>query len=199
MTGPTLARLPFAPPHPQPYVSLNFADRPRNRPLQHPGLRRLAHTLKLPPSILRHGQILLLGLFVSGCAASGMPFAKLQPPNDKAVIYIYRPSFIAGSANVWNLSANGSPIADVSNGGYIAYVTDPGNVTFSAKLRPGLLLITSILIREEELITVYAEAGSSYYIRFNLGPSMEMIPNEEGEREIAGLHRFDLADTNAKH
>lgn len=165
------------------------------RPTQIGGFT-LMSTLSL--SRLRYGAVISIAVLASGCAAAGPRFAKLPPSTNEAVIYVYRQSFIAGSANVWDLYANGAPIAEVSNGGYVAYVTDPGNVTFSAKLRPGILLLTSLLIREEELITVYAEPGESYYVRFNLGPSMELMPNTDGEREIAELHRFQLSGAHAE-
>lgn len=143
--------------------------------------------------------VLLIGLLVSACSASGPRYRPVAPSSGEAIINVYRPDRFPGSANVYHLVANGQHIAEVSNGGYCVYRAEPGNVSFSTELRPGVgTILPALLMKEQELITVPAEAGETYYVRFDvMGPSMELVPPAEGAAEIADLREFDLVGPNA--
>lgn len=131
--------------------------------------------------------------FVGACAsASGPKFTPVAAQTDKAVIYIYRVGSIVGAANSWHLQANGKRVTKVTNGGYYVHYSRPGNVTFSAELQPGVgTLLLAPLLPVEELITVPAKAGEIYYVRFKIGPSMQLVNQFEGQSEIKSLNMFD--------
>lgn len=70
---------------------------------------------------------LVVGL--PGCATTSGPLFKESPvPGGKAVLYFYRESAIMGSGVTHELYVNGEYLAEVTNGGYIPFVADPGQV-----------------------------------------------------------------------
>ncbi len=64
-----------------------------------------------------------------GCAATGALFKEVQVPEGKAVLYFYREWGFEGSGVAQELYVNGEYLVEVTNGGYIPYVADPGQVT----------------------------------------------------------------------
>jgi len=109
-------------------------------------------------------------------------------PADKAVVYIYRPagSGAGGVAIPFDVKANGKPVITLVQGGYYAYVTDPGNIEF-ATFEIGLMAPNST-----SSITVDAKAGQAYYLKGAHGKglggraSLAPVSPEAGSNEIAG-------------
>ncbi len=135
--------------------------------------------------------ILVCLVLLASCSASGPRFLRETPDTVKANIYVYKVGRFVGSANAWYLSANGRRITVVKNEGYFPFAADPGNVTFSAKLRAGFgTLLLAAFIPEAELITINVEPNKEYFVRFRLGPSMELVPKEQGLKEIEGIRRL---------
>lgn len=130
---------------------------------------------------------------IAGCAATGKSFVMSTPTSDKGLIYVYRPPQTMTGGLSWNLSANGVRLTVVKNGGYFPYYAAPGNVTFSAKKRPGLGDLI-VLEAEKELITINVEPGEVYFVRFTFhrgafvaGAVMEIVDKSTGEAEILDL------------
>jgi hypothetical protein len=137
----------------------------------------------------------ILGVAMLGCSAHGPLFdpAASAPRQGQGTIVVYRISRGPGAANAWYLNANGRPLTVITNGGYYAYQADPGNVTFSARLKPNVLNWWAVLLGFHDLITVPVEAGQVYYVRFNLFETMEMIDQETALKELHELRAFDAA------
>jgi uncharacterized protein DUF2846 len=150
----------------------------------------------------RHGKyisylflVLVMVCLMVGCSATGKTFVPSTPTVDSGIIYIYRPSRFLGSGNVWDLRANGTRVTAVQNGGWFAYDSKPGSVTFYSKLRPGLgTLITALFMSEKEMITINVEAGEVYFVKFDhasKGPYMELVDKDKGKSEIVKLKMND--------
>ena len=129
-------------------------------------------------------------LIGAACAATGPVFSPMEPPARKALIYVYRIAGVVGAGAAFNLKANEKGIAIVGNGGYYAYLSNPGTITFSAKLRPGLGHLLAFQ-EWDDLLTIEAEPKTVYYVRFRIGPTMELVRADVGKGELRGLKRFD--------
>ena len=140
--------------------------------------------------VLSLGIALLAGL---GCAASGPVFSRSVPKPGTALIHIYRLAETIGGGASYCLGANQELITIITNGGYYTYVASPGNTTFSMKHKPGIIIVLR-LRPFQDVITVPAEAGEIYFVRFDYVGRMELVSTAEGEREIQELHRFERAD-----
>src|SRR5208337_3534309 len=71
---------------------------------------------------------------------------KWEIPADKSVVYIYRPvgpMFGADIKMPFEVKANGKVITTLTQGGYYAYVTEPGNIEFGA-FDTGFMAPTSV-------------------------------------------------------
>jgi hypothetical protein len=132
---------------------------------------------------------------ITACAATGEVFVKSTPTSGNGLIYVYRPWRILGSGNAWYLSVNGVRMTTVTNGGYFPFDLKPDNVTFFAKLRPGIgTLLPALIQPEQEMITINVEPSEVYFVKFDhkiTGPYMELVDNNTGETEIQGLKMFD--------
>ena len=138
---------------------------------------------------------LLIACTIAGCGATGKRFVPVEPVADTALIYIYRPSRFLGSGNIWYLKTNGAQVTAVRNGGWFAYHSKPGDVTFYSNLRPGVgTVLYGMLDSDKEMITLSVEAGTTYYVKFDhhmSGPYMELVDKSTGESEIQGLKMME--------
>ena len=82
--------------------------------------------------MIRHPMLVMaVALVLAGCAR-GAPFQPLETlSQDKAVIYIYRPSAF-GFAVDYDVKRGDAVIVTMKSHGYYPYVTDPGLVELSA-------------------------------------------------------------------
>ena len=109
-------------------------------------------------------------------------------PVDKAVVYIYRPTGPMFGADVkipFDVKANGEPVTTLVQGGYCAYITEPGQIEFTA-FDTGFMAPTSVFS-----VTVDAKAGLAYYLKGAHGKGiagrahLEPVSSEAGANEIA--------------
>jgi hypothetical protein len=139
--------------------------------------------------------MLLIVCTITGCSATGKNFVPVEPEANKALIYIYRPDRFLGSGNVWYLSANDAQVTAVRNGGWFAYHSKPGEVTFYSNLRPGVgTILQGSLDSDKEMITIDVETGKTYFVKFDhrmSGPYMELVDNGTGDSEIRGLKMME--------
>lgn len=125
--------------------------------------------------------LLLLGLFLLSSCAAGPKFTKVDTiPEDKGVVYIYRPASPIGMAVVYQVIANSTVIMPLQNGGYYAYFAKPGENEFQAATES----ISSV--------TLDVKPGQTYYIKGTLGvgfavgrPRLAIVTADVGEKEIA--------------
>ena len=121
-------------------------------------------------------------------------------PADKAVVYIYRPNppvsagdwFFGsgGAADVgisFDVKTNGKVVTTLVKGGYYAYLTEPGEIEFTAcEHNPGFFGPKSTFS-----ITLDAKAGQAYYLKGAHGKGgagrahLELVSPEVGAQEIA--------------
>jgi hypothetical protein len=118
--------------------------------------------------------------------ASGSSFQLGETiPSDKAVVYIYRPSgSTGGKAMPFGVRVSDKVVTTQVQGGYYAYLTEPGNIEFTV-FEIGLMAPKST-----SSITVDAKAGLAYYLKGSHGKGaggrahLESVSPEVGANEI---------------
>lgn len=115
-----------------------------------------------------------------GCAPTlGDAYKRVETvPSAKALVYIYRPSGLGGAV-YYDVKANGKVVTTLYNGTYYPYVTDPGEIEFSAKTEAS------------DEVTIDAKTNQTYFLRGTVGlgffvghPHLMVVPAEEAEKEI---------------
>lgn len=145
---------------------------------------------------------------LAGCSATGPAFQEVgAAPQDKATIYVYRPSSLVNSGNAPNLFVNGVDHGQLWNAGYIPVSLPPGEISVvlqGDRWKWGLPPIST---------KARVEAGKAYYFRMGnsidfadftgsgnnesassrvvtpvLGSSIQIqqVPADYGRKEIAG-------------
>jgi Protein of unknown function (DUF2846) len=145
-----------------------------------------------------------LALIVAVCAACGASFKDSAAqtravPLGKAHVYVYREASIYGSGDSYDLYANSHLIARMTNGGYFDFDVDPGQVALGVhEVVIPLAILTHLLnnlsLDSHPLYTVRAQAGQTYYVKFELGiPDFKMTPvSKDGAvAAMSGMNRFD--------
>ena len=146
---------------------------------------------------------LVVGL--PGCATTSGPLFKEVPvPEDKAVLYFYREWDFRGSAYNHELYVNGEYFAEATNGGYIPYIADSGQVNIvSHQLRNKFFRDTGIMSQPLGTFESFGNLGPGiievnanevYYFKYQLiwgtGFRLTRVPQEIGKQEIQGLNLF---------
>ncbi len=114
-------------------------------------------------------------LLLAGCA-TGRNFQKADKiPEGMGVVYIYRPWNFGGGSSP-ELRVNGVPVIKrFTNGGYYPYFSK----TWCE------VQIKNELQGMESAVTLYIEAGQTYYIKFTINSfDLTVVPPEVGEKEI---------------
>lgn len=168
---------------------------------------------KLNVVAARFGKFLVMALLVlpllpvvglQGCAATGPLFKEVEVPEDKAVLYFYRKSSIVGSGLSHELYVNGEYITEITNGGYIPYMADPGQVNIvSTQTRGEFFRKTGLWSKAMEKVEshgnlgpgiIEVQPGAVYYFKCEgkVGTDLllKRVPEEIGKREIQGLNLF---------
>lgn len=126
--------------------------------------------------------ILIAGvLWGSGCATLGPVYTKVDKvPQDRGLVYIYRPSSIMGSGVAYDVKVGDNVVTTLHSGGYFPYFSTPGEVEFWAKTE------------SRSAVTIDVKSGQVYYIKGSLGvgffvgrPHLMVVPADVGEKEIA--------------
>lgn len=128
--------------------------------------------------------------------ATAADIAKLlgnvQVSANRAWICLYRPSRFVGSANVYRVTVNGRPVADMTIGTRSLYPVAPGRVILQGRPLPSILNIGLALgLMEKPNIAFDVEAGKVYFVDvktgFAGGPQFEFVDAPAGLRAIQGL------------
>ncbi|HEV8642485.1 MAG TPA: DUF2846 domain-containing protein [Methylomirabilota bacterium] len=130
------------------------------------------------------GLVVVAGIALAGCA-TGAPFRKIETiPSGKAVIYIYRPSAL-GPAVQYDVKRGDTVITTMKAQGYYPYITDPGEVELWAETE------------SKASVTLDVKPGEVYFVKAGIGmgffvgrPRLQVVPREEGEKEIAECCKF---------
>jgi len=108
-------------------------------------------------TLMKHLIISISILILSGCANTGARFNSStleSAPDDKALVYFYRPSAFQGSAISFNIVANGIKIGELDNGAYTKIT-----------LTPDTYKVHSQTMAIDRISTFVFEAGKTYFIR----------------------------------
>jgi hypothetical protein len=119
-------------------------------------------------------------LILNSCASLGPQFQKVETfPNDKGLVYIYRPSSFIGSGVSYDVKVGETPVTTLHNGGYYPYFSEPGEVEFRAKTE------------SKSSVTLDIKPGQIYYIKGTVGvgfvvgrPHLMIVESNIAENEI---------------
>jgi len=130
--------------------------------------------------------LVLCSVFLFGCTtAKGPAFTPItQIPDDKALIYIYKPK--AYGMSMWKVKVNGEVITVLRRGGYYPYLATPGSYLISAEMLPRFGNLIVAHIEPERTVTLTALAGNTYYIKSHSGinPRLAIVTAKVGKREL---------------
>jgi hypothetical protein len=119
----------------------------------------------------------LAGLSAAGCFAQGEPFKRVAPSSTMAIVYVYRPYHVSGSADDPMITCGHDSIA-IRSGGYHAFIAEPGTISCSTdggarvsfEVRPE----REYFVREEVVMKLGPDA-----------PSLVKVGHDEGMDEIS--------------
>jgi len=129
--------------------------------------------------------LIFSSLFISNCASTYLTVQDTQsfpkPPDDKGIIYFYRPSAFAGAAVSYDIRLNDNIIGAVRNGTYFYKMLEPGSYVFWARTEA------------KKEINMEIESGKNQYIKCGVGwgffvghPKFSVVPEVTGKNEIKG-------------
>jgi len=124
---------------------------------------------------------------LSGCSASvsGPSFQKIQIPEGKGVIYVYRPAASYKTAGLRPQVTCGQDGVDLGSGGYYPFIVDPGTTTCR---------VTAIdLIKTTSEVDVPCTAGQENYVKdedhlaivWGVRPHLDLMDRATGEKEAS--------------
>ncbi len=124
--------------------------------------------------------------------ALGVQFKQAEIPAGKAVVYIYRPEGYGkgGLAMPFGVMVNGKDITTLIEGGYYAYICDPGQIAFVVHE------IGFMAPKDTSSVSVNAEAGQAYYLKGSHGKGaigrahLESVSPATGSSEITGCKQI---------
>ncbi len=130
---------------------------------------------RIKKRLLNIALLFIVALLFANCAM-GPAYQRVDNiPAGMGVVYIYRPAKFVGGGNSPELRVNGVPkINRFINGGYYPFFLKPGEVEFSIELGGRVMPIT-----------LYIEAGQTYYIRHGMPIRLTLVSPKIGEKEIA--------------
>jgi hypothetical protein len=135
--------------------------------------------------ILRRSVLILIcliaALTLNSCASLGPPYQKVATiPDDKGLVYIYRPGSFIGGGVSYDVKIGETPITTLYTGGYYPYFSKPGEVEFWAKTE------------SKSSVTLDVKPGQTYYIKGTVGvgfivgrPHLMVVEPNVAETEIA--------------
>jgi len=137
--------------------------------------------------------LLFLGL-LSGCASLGPVYQEADlVPEDKGLVYIYRPSSFVGGGVSYDVKVGETPVTTLYNGGYYPYLSAPGEVEFWAKTE------------SRSAVTLDVKVGETYFVKGTVGvglivgrPHLTVVPNETGFQEIVECKLIPEKELSAK-
>lgn len=120
--------------------------------------------------------------------AAAMP----SVPPEKALIYVYRTKAFGGSANIYRLSVDGSPVADLAVGTKYESVVEPGTVRISAATVPNILNFgLNLALQSKPSVDIQLPRGSAVAIEvssgFSGGPVFTQKTLEQAQAASTGF------------
>ncbi len=104
--------------------------------------------------------VIFILLFQVGCSTLGEKFNNAErAPNDKALIYFYRPYSLIGYLRSPDVVFRGKKVGALPSGGYLLLKTEPG----TAKIYP------TFSGAENGEFEISVDAGKVYFVRFEPG------------------------------
>lgn len=136
--------------------------------------------MKLNAPKLTVALTLLMLALLSGCTSLGPIYQKVDTlPEDKGLVYIYRPNSFVGGGVSYDVKVGEKPIMTLYNGGYYPYFSSPGEVEFWAKSE------------SRSAVTIDVETGKTYFLKGTVGvgflvgrPHLTIVSSETGMSEI---------------
>lgn len=116
-----------------------------------------------------------------GCATAKGPIFQAieQIPQEKGVVYVYRPDSFVGAAVHYDVYAGDIKLCDLVRGGYCSYLARPGELEIWGKTEA------------KGSVTVDVKAGQEYYVKGGLSvgvlvghPNLTIVDKSVGEQEI---------------
>ena len=110
--------------------------------------------------------LILAGVIVLvACNATGPKFESLsQPSNDSAIVYFVRPASSTLAVRSINISINGTPYAELTNGGYTIAELEPGKYEFEQSFNH--TFGDAEALKHLRKISANLESGELYYVAF---------------------------------
>jgi hypothetical protein len=117
---------------------------------------------------------------LAGCAAGGAKFSTVDSiPEQKALVYIYRPNSFVGGAIKYHVAVGDKRIVYLVRGGYFPFLAEPGETEFWARTEA------------RAAATEYLAPGETYYLRGKVGigvvagrPKLQFVSAEEARGEL---------------
>ena len=133
---------------------------------------------------------LLTLLLLTGCSAGGPPFQAPAAPQDKAVLWLFRPSTVVGAANTDYIAVNGKLAARLDVGEYTTVTVPPGPVVIKQKQVAPFFVVAIRVLQElggfGEVLTFTAEPGRNYFIEFSEG---DLVDTDRARSRIGSMSR----------
>lgn len=127
----------------------------------------------------------VLAVTMWGCARQDPQFSRVNPPDGKAVIYVYRQGELDESAVTFYISVDDQRIAGLRPNKYLYQVVDAGRHTVSCQTE------------SESSVTLNARPGASYYIRAGISegqwmgrPRLMLMNPQQAMAGIQGKHHY---------
>ncbi len=124
--------------------------------------------------------LLFISLMLNSCTTLGPLYQKVDTvPDDKGLVYIYRPKKLVGGGVKYKVKVGDTPITILHNGGYYPYFSEPGEVEFWAKTE------------SRSSVTLDMKPGQTHYIKGTVGvgfllgrPHLLIVSPDVAEQEI---------------
>lgn len=112
----------------------------------------------------------------AGCFAQGKAFERITPSSTQAIVYVYRPYHVTGSADDPMVTCGHGTIA-IRSGGYHPFTSEPGTITcttdaggrVSFEVRPG----EEYFVRE--VVTMHLGPDRASLVKVGHGVGMDQI------------------------
>jgi hypothetical protein len=117
-------------------------------------------------------------VFLAGCAVQGREFKAKPIPNEKALIYVYRPYSVLGAVLIPTVNCGENGIA-IGPGGYHPFTVTPGTISCNAHTEA------------TSEVEIEARPGEEYYVKEDMGvgffigrPHLSTVEPEIGRSQI---------------
>ncbi len=147
---------------------------------------------------------LFLTIALAACAAAPQPVhpvdwqaEKARIPPGQALLYVVRPQKPAGRDNLYRISIDGTPVAEMPTGRYFSSRVPAGEVRVGAQVVASVTNVrTGLPFMERPELTVTAKPGEITFIRVGVniegGPTLAHVDPAEGEALVERAEALTL-------